>query len=1319
SSENGSLVSELPLDAQGNAQSEEGCMLAGVRDDGCLVESGTEAHLYVGGNESVTDHALGKSIGTNSTHTRSNLSCLANGKASPSMSLKQKNETSTGAQSPSTIASIEVSANHAFVAEDVPGCRSKVALMKSTDRPKSAYYTKGSRIKKVNVETDVLEGVANSENVGSVIHSKAIQKAVIGDVDLSIAVAESMKKEAKNKRCGDETLSAALKSDSETTDPKKISSLVKSKKGPKLEGKTDDPKNQMRNDLSGRKRKAQLVSKKGCVANEVLSCPESEKSKGDVGNEYGKKPQVKKRKINSPNVTEVKDEKYSEINLIGETSTVPKMDNLEDVNLNDEAALALCKECVVALEASSTSVQTPEKKVTDMPAADVLLLAKPKPLANLSRVKRRAVCLVDDVDERPRTPVHRGASQKAKTFTPVLSSSFKLDALKDKSKATQLHNEDYSGSEAIPLERCSKSSKLLIESTASPADVVKIKSKDEPSSHVSHTLGSTEKTNLKDEQAPGSSQVLLHLDANKIVEAHNGMQVSNKTISGGDLKKTHPVEVSGSQSVGMSQAQNATPKNKSTDRSKITSKVRPKLNHAAIETSVEKRSSLVETQRTDIEDPSCVLRESRMSDSDKSMKLLIAAAQAKRTVARSQSISHYVNPMFDPVGNILQQNSSPGVMEDLRCVNSIISTVSPSMLASQFQSEPQIGTEKHDRRVSSGHQSARGSLSGGTEASVARDAFEGMIETLSRTKESIGRATRLAIDCAKYGIANEVVQLLIRKLENEPSLHRRVDLFFLVDSIMQCSHNQKGIAGASYAPTVEGALPRLISAAAPSGAGARENRRQCLKVLRLWLERKIFPASVLRRHMDDIGVSNGDASGSVSFKRPSRTERSVDDPIREMEGMLVDEYGSNAAMQLPSFLSARMFEDDDDYLPSALTKLSDEALQVSLSSIGNQELHITHSSDTTNCILKNADQELEMSDVSEHGKDHYMLNGHAEQNSQQGGPADRCDEITSNDCPEFPPLPAGSPPLPLCSPPLPLGSPSPLPPLPSSPAPSPPPPPPPQQSPPPPPSQQLPPPPPPPQSPPPPLSPPPPPPLIPQHSLPSLLPPFPSHPPSAHSHVPSYPSHAPFTSIAPPPSIPPPPSARPMFMPLMQGQYAASPQRSLNGQPLTTPQQGHPSQLAYQPCVLSNTPSENQSIRANAILGQYGPPVPAVSVPAPPPQSLSSHFSYSNSATKQRPYHNPYGFNPPPDGNRPFVAESQFPDAPHNMWTSGGTGPSPSQPSSQEGYYQPACLRPTTNNLGFQQPSNVMPAGAPVSGHGAAHIWPRPDIAATNCWRPA
>lgn len=40
-----------------------------------------------------------------------------------------------------------------------------------------------------------------------------------------------------------------------------------------------------------------------------------------------------------------------------------------------------------------------------------------------------------------------------------------------------------------------------------------------------------------------------------------------------------------------------------------------------------------------------------------------------------------------------------------------------------------------------------------------------------------------------------------------------------------------GIAGASYIPTVEAALPRLLGAAAPPGTGAHENRRQCRKVI--------------------------------------------------------------------------------------------------------------------------------------------------------------------------------------------------------------------------------------------------------------------------------------------------------------------------------------------------------------------------------------------------------------------------------------------------------------------------------------------------------
>ena len=43
-----------------------------------------------------------------------------------------------------------------------------------------------------------------------------------------------------------------------------------------------------------------------------------------------------------------------------------------------------------------------------------------------------------------------------------------------------------------------------------------------------------------------------------------------------------------------------------------------------------------------------------------------------------------------------------------------------------------------------------------TEATIASDTFEGMLEMLSRTKESIGRASRHTIDCAKYSLAGEV-----------------------------------------------------------------------------------------------------------------------------------------------------------------------------------------------------------------------------------------------------------------------------------------------------------------------------------------------------------------------------------------------------------------------------------------------------------------------------------------------------------------------------------------------------------------------------------
>ncbi|KAG6396853.1 hypothetical protein SASPL_143010 [Salvia splendens] len=369
------------------------------------------------------------------------------------------------------------------------------------------------------------------------------------------------------------------------------------------------------------------------------------------------------------------------------------------------------------------------------------------------------------------------------------------------------------------------------------------------------------------------------------------------------------------------------------------------------------------------------------SDSAMSMKNLIAAAQARKRQANLHN--PYGNPfsLLIPDADILGHSPNPtSAALAVESRNILQIDVQDHLTSTSFdvrQLSSVNGHENEDleeRRVNSCNQATGSSLSGGTEAAVARDAFEGMIETLSRTKESIGRATRLAVDCAKYGIANEVVELLILKLANEPSLHRKVDIFFLVDSITQCSHSQKGIAGASYIPIVQAALPRLIGAAAPPGADAQENRRQCHKVLRLWLERKILPESVLRRYMDEIGAVY-DGGAGFSQRRPSRAERAIDDPIREMEGMLVDEYGSNTTFQLPGFLSSHLFEDDEeDNSPSMLYK---EVLDTSLSehNLANKDLEncTVTPSDRRHCILEDVDGELEMEDVSGHIKDDRIL----------------------------------------------------------------------------------------------------------------------------------------------------------------------------------------------------------------------------------------------------------------------------------------------------------------------------------------------------------
>uniref|UniRef100_A0A1J3ETN8 HUA2-like protein 3 n=3 Tax=Noccaea caerulescens TaxID=107243 RepID=A0A1J3ETN8_NOCCA len=242
-----------------------------------------------------------------------------------------------------------------------------------------------------------------------------------------------------------------------------------------------------------------------------------------------------------------------------------------------------------------------------------------------------------------------------------------------------------------------------------------------------------------------------------------------------------------------------------------------------------------------------------------------------------------------------------------------------------------------------------------------RETFEDALSSLVRTKESIGRATRLAMDLMKFGVSAKAMEILAHTLESESNLQRRVDLFFLVDSIAQCSKGLKGDAGCVYLSAIQVSLPRLLAAAVPAGATTQENRRQCLKVLRLWLERRILPESIIRHHIRELD-SHNIVPACLYSRRSARTERSLDDPVRDMEGMLVDEYGSNSTLQLPGFCMPAMLmgeeeESDSDGgdFESVTPEHESRILEENVSSSA-AERHTL--------ILEDVDGELEMEDVA-------------------------------------------------------------------------------------------------------------------------------------------------------------------------------------------------------------------------------------------------------------------------------------------------------------------------------------------------------------------
>ncbi|KAL0736316.1 hypothetical protein Bca4012_012526 [Brassica carinata] len=756
--------------------------------------------------------------------------------------------------------------------------------------------------------------------------------------------------------------------------------------------------------------------------------------------------------------------------------------------------------------------------------------------------------------------------------------------------------------------------------------------------------------------------------------------------------------VAGSDRASSSQSQATNQRSKPAlgEKPTKTPKVATRLNDAgAIDTSANLSAGMIGVNQ---ENGSTPLISSGLPDSSSSMKVLIAAAQAKRKQAHTHtSPSVILDKKFSGIGETQMRNNSPSMVQNVSSSAGdamVIVTLghqedtTPSNDGNQSASSNQAEIEEdEERRVSSGHMLVGDAV---TEAAISRDAFEGMIETLSRTKESIGRATRQAIQCAKHGIASEVVELLIRKLESEPHFRRKVDLFFLVDSITQCSHSQKGIAGALYIPTVQAALPRLLGAAAPSGTGARENRHQCRKVLRLWLERNIFPDSLLRRYIGDISTSGGDATAGFTLRRPSKSERSVDDPIREMEGMLVDEYGSYASFQLPEFLSSHTFGEDqeDGDLPTTTREEENTHIEEPAHALGKLEAHDIGSSDKPHCVLEAVNGVRETEDASCQPRDEEpsydssndrphcgleAVNGVREMEDvsyqpRVEEPSYVCVIEAKEDSPaattatELPPFPEGSPPLPHESPP----SPPPLPPSPPPPSPPPPPSSPPQLPPPPPLSEKC--------------SPPPPAPLPPSQSI--------ALPQSSITQL----------SKASYPSLPLQPGFAPASYPILQHEYQISTQRS--------------------------SVATNQPLRPSSTSFGHGPGTRHLA-PAP-----SSHFSLPwrsiESQPQRSPFPPPYPFpTQPVDAPRHMnedpwrlPSNARRADTQHGAWIR-GRSPLPGSLTATDGFVQPPPERPPSGSVSYQLATNNIHA-VTILGHTASQMLPsRPDASSAARWRPS
>ena len=199
--------------------------------------------------------------------------------------------------------------------------------------------------------------------------------------------------------------------------------------------------------------------------------------------------------------------------------------------------------------------------------------------------------------------------------------------------------------------------------------------------------------------------------------------------------------------------------------------------------------------------------------------------------------------------------------------------------------------------------------------------FEKHLENLTVSRDRIAKATNVATSLAHCGGAKHAIDAVMIQMKEPVGAERKITLFYLLDSILQCSHKDRARAplGKSTGETivflelVESHLKEIVETLSEE----YDSYTKLEKVLELWKEWHLFSAESMDRALTWLHERSGKHERFLEDDR-LRSEKRIPYYIRSPEGpqchrvILSSVFASVGSipecLSIPSTVSGRKLE---------------------------------------------------------------------------------------------------------------------------------------------------------------------------------------------------------------------------------------------------------------------------------------------------------------------------------------------------------------------------------------------------------------------------